>query len=118
MNSSRKLALLPLGLLASLMVIAACSPTATLSGKYHIEQDGYGFGPGAEKITLELKPDKKFAVQAGPKVTMLEGTWEAKDKQVTLSQGHGNIAVSYRAEGLKLIPMKDGKDVAGWRWAR
>ena len=23
-----------------------------------------------------------------------------------------------RADGSKLIPMKDGKDVPGWRWAR
>ena len=29
-----------------------------------------------------------------------------------------HIAVNYRAEGTKLIPLKDGKDIAGWRWAR
>lgn len=111
-----------LALLAVSVALTGCSPEATLTGTYHIEQDGYGFGPGAEKITLDLKTDKKFAVQAGPKVTMLEGTWEATNqdgkKHVTLSQGQGNIAVNYRAEGTKLIPLKDGKDIAGWRWAR
>jgi hypothetical protein len=100
-----------------LLALAGCSAEASLAGKYHIEQDGYGFGPGAEKITLDLNADKTFAVQAGPKVTMLKGTWEAKEKQVTFSEGSGNLVVNYRAEAGKLIPMKDGKDVPGWRWA-
>lgn len=88
-----------------------------MAGKYHIEQDGSGFGPGADKITLDLNADKTFKVQAGPKFTMLEGTWQAKDKQLTFSKEQGAIVVNYRAEGGKLIPMKDGKDVPGWRWA-
>jgi hypothetical protein len=49
---------------------------------------------------------------------MLEGTWQAKDGQLTFSKGQGNLVVSYRAEGTKQIPQQDGKDVPGWRWAR
>ncbi len=74
----------------SLLALAACSAEASLAGKYHIEQDGYGFGPGAEKITLDLNTDKTFAVQAGPKFTLVEGTWQAKDKQITFSKESGN----------------------------
>ena len=102
---------------ASLFALAGCGGGITLVGQYHIEQDGYGFGPGAEKIILDLRADKKFDVKAG-KLTMLDGTWDAKGKDLTFSRGEGNLVTSYRAEGLKLIPQKDGKDVTGWRWAR
>jgi len=120
MKTAHRQPLVPLFLivLAWAAALAGCSVEASLAGKYHIEQDGYGFGPGAEKITLDLNTDKSFAVQAGPKVTMLKGTWSAKDKQLTFSEGHGNLVVNYRAEGDKLIPMQDSKDVTGWRWKR
>jgi hypothetical protein len=49
---------------------------------------------------------------------MLDGTWSAKDGQLAFSKGEGNLVVGYRAEGAKLIPQKDGKDVPGWRWTR
>jgi hypothetical protein len=114
MNTNRSF----LPVLTLLAVLAGCSPEATVTGRYHIDQDGYGFGPGADKITLDLNADKSFAVQAGPKVTMLEGTWEMKDGNVTFSKEQGNLVMSYRPEGDKLIPMKDGKDVPGWRWKR
>ena len=113
---------LRLTLLAGLSVVflAGCSPAASVVGKYHVDQDGYGFGPGADKITLDLKADKTLLVQAGPKFTMLDGTWkyDAKTKQITFSRGEGNLVVNYRAEGDKLIPMKDGQDIPGWRWKR
>ena len=39
-------------LLAALLLASflGCGTEASLVGTYHIEQDGYGFGPGAEKI--------------------------------------------------------------------
>jgi hypothetical protein len=100
-----------------LLTLAGCGSEVSLVGQYHIEQDGYGFGPGAEKIILDLRPDKTFDVKAGP-LTMLDGTWSAKDGQLTFSKGQGNLVVGYRADGTKLIPQQDGKDVSGWRWAR
>jgi hypothetical protein len=97
--------------------LLGCGTEPSLVGTYHIEQDGYGFGPGAEKILLDLRADKTFDVKAGP-LTMLEGTWQAAGGQLTFSQGQGNLVVNYRAEGTKLVPQKDGKDVSGWRWVR
>ena len=99
------------------IITAAGCQTASVAGTYNIEQDGYGFGEGAEKIELDLQPDKTFAVNAG-RLEMLKGSYEFDGKTVTFSQGQGAIAVAYRPEGGKLIPMKDGKDVAGWRWKR
>jgi len=48
-------------------------------------------------------------------MTMLDGTRESKDGKVTFSKEQGAIVVNYRVEGGKLIPMKDGADVPGWR---
>jgi hypothetical protein len=103
-------------LLASLLALTGCGGNS-LAGKYHIEQDGYGFGPGAEKIILDLRRDGTFDVKAGP-VVMLDGTWQAKDGRLTFSRGQGNLVVGYRAEGSALVPRKDDKDVPGWRWRR
>jgi len=100
-----------------LFALTGCNPSPSVSGRYNIEQDGYGFGPGADKIILELRSDGSFDVTAG-KVTMLQGTWESKSGQVTLSKEQGAIVVNYRIEGSKLIPMKDGKDITGWRWKK
>jgi hypothetical protein len=94
-----------------------CDAQATLPGQYNIEQDGYGFGPGADKIILDLRADKSFDVKAGPLV-MLDGTWEAKDGKLTFSKGQGSLLTSYRIDGNKLVPLAEGKDVAGWRWKR
>ena len=54
------------------LVSAGCDAQTSLVGKYNIEQDGYGFGPGADKIILDLRPDQTFDVKAGPLV-MLDG---------------------------------------------
>src|SRR5262245_56579473 len=105
-----------LPLFVLLLALAGCGQPS-LAGKYHIEQDGYGFGPGAEKIILDLRPDGTFDVKAGPLV-MLDGAWQAQSGRLTFSRGQGSLVVSYRAEGPKLIPMKDGSDVPGWRWNR
>jgi hypothetical protein len=116
--NSRFLYLCALALLAALAGVG-CSPAVTLVGTYHIEQDGYGFGEGAEKITLDLAADKTFKVQAGPKVTLLDGTWEAKDGKLKFSEEQGNVKMNYRIDGTKLVPLEnDGKDVTRWRWAR
>jgi hypothetical protein len=106
-------------LLLLAVVPAGCSPGVTLVGTYHIEQEGYGFGEGAEKITLDLNADKTFKVQAGPKVTLLDGTWEAKDGKLKFSEEQGAMKMNYRIDGTKLVPLEnDGKDVPGWQWAR
>lgn len=104
-----------LGLL--LIVTSGCGDKAGLSGKYHIEQDGYGFGPGADKIILDLRSDGTFDVKAGPLV-MLDGTWKPEGDGITFSRGQGAMVVSYRADGSALIPVLEGKDVPGWRWRR
>src|SRR5262245_6930377 len=106
-----------LSLALFLVLVAGCSKSSP-AGMYHIEQDGYGFGPGADKITLDLRSDSSFSVQAGPKVTMLDGTWQHKAGLVTFSREQGAIVVNYRVDGTALIPMKDGKDITGWRWRR
>jgi hypothetical protein len=97
--------------------LAGCDSQPSPAGKYNIEQDGYGFGPGADKIILDLREDKTFDVKAGPLV-MLDGTWEVKENNVVFSRGQGAISTSYRPDGAKLIPQADGKDVTGWRWKR
>src|SRR2546423_136712 len=102
-------------LLIPALALSGCGRTS-LAGKYHIEQDGYGFGPGAEKIILDLRSDHTFDVKAGPVVTLLDGTWQAEGGQVTFSRGQGSLVVNYRVAGTKLLPLKDGKDVPGWRW--
>jgi len=100
-----------------IFAIAGCDAQTALVGKYNIDQDGYGFGPGADKIILDLRSDQTFDVKAGPLV-MLDGTWEAKDGKATFSKGQGAITATYRTDGDKLIPQTDGKDVTGWRWKR
>ncbi|MFT3882086.1 MAG: hypothetical protein QM703_20840 [Gemmatales bacterium] len=103
-----------------LLLAAGCNKGPTIhsvGGSYHIDQDGYGFGPGADKIILTLAGDKTFDVKAGP-LLMLDGTWDLKDGKVIFSKGQGAIEVNYRLDGDKLVPMKEGKDVTGWRWKR
>lgn len=107
-------------LIAVVFMMAGCSkgPSAhSVSGEYHIDQDGYGFGASADKIILTLAGNKTFDVKAGP-MLMLDGTWEFKEGMVTFSKSQGAIVVNYRVEGDKLVPMKEGKDVTGWRWKR
>ncbi len=100
------------------VLLSGCgSSQPTAGGLYHIDQDGYGFGPGADKIELALSADNTFEVKAGP-LKMLTGKWESKDGMVTFSKGEGAIVVSYRIEEGKLIPMKEGKEVKGWRWKK
>lgn len=118
MNTAHRLASLISALVLALFIAVGCSPGVTLVGTYHIEQDGHGFGEGAEKITLDLNADKTFKVQAGPKVTMLDGTWEAKDGKLKFSEEQGALKMNYRVDGTKLIPMQDGKDITNWRWVR
>jgi hypothetical protein len=104
--------------LCALLMVAGCGKgEISVTGRYHIDQDGYGFGPGADKITLDLRGDKTFDVNAGP-VNMLNGAWEHKAGQVIFSREQGSLVNTYRIEEGKLIPMKDGKEVPGWRWKR
>lgn len=102
----------------SIVFATGCGPRKpSAGGQYHIDQDGTGFGKGADKIILTLHSNSKFEVMAG-ELTMLSGKWEAKDGMVTFTQGQGAIVVNYRIEDKKLIPIKDGQEVKGWRWAK
>lgn len=105
-------------LMAALCFIAGCGKKGpTAGGQYHIDQDGYGFGPGADKIILTLNGDGSFDAKAGP-VLMHSGTWEAKENMLTLSSSMGAIVANYRVEDKKLVPLKDGQEVKSWRWAK
>jgi len=105
-------------LMATLCFAAGCGKKGpTAGGQYHIDQDGYGFGPKADQIILTLNGDGKFDVKAGP-VLMHSGTWEAKENMLSFSSSQGAIVDHYRIEDKKLIPLKDGQEVKGWRWAK
>ena len=97
-------------------VIAGCGAPSP-AGKYHCEQDNNAFGPGAEKIILDLRRDNTFDVKAGPLV-MFAGQWEQKEGQVVFSEAGHNMALQYRQEGTALVPMKEGKPITFWRWRR
>jgi len=98
------------------MTLAGCQ-YANVAGRYNISQEGYGFGEGAEKIELDLRPDKTFDVKVGA-LTLLEGNYESDGKTVTFSRGQGAMVVSYRVDGGNLRPVHDGKDAPGWMWKR
>lgn len=104
-------------LLIPLLALSGCGGKTSVAGRYNIDQDGYGFGPGADKIILDLRSNGTFDVKAGS-LTMLDGTWENKSGQVVFSKEQGSLVTTYRIDGSKLVPMKDGKDVPGWRWKR
>ncbi len=87
-------------------------------GKYHIEQDANGFGPGAEKTELDLKSDRTFDITIGP-VPLAKGTYTFDAGRVELSEvGGASLGTSYRVEGSKLVPMVNGKPVTFWRFVK
>lgn len=100
------------------LLVAGCGGKS-IAGRYHIEQDGSGFGPGAEKIELNMTDDKKFKVEAGP-MTMFEGTWSEANGDVTWNSSSSNdqIATTYKVKDGKLVPQSGGKEITFWRWVR
>ena len=103
-------------LIALGMAGCASGPTP-MAGTYHIEQDGQVIGEGAEAITLTLKEDKTYAVEAG-RMTLLTGTWTQENNRLTLSNGNATVMTQYIQEGGKLVPIADGQPVKSWRWAK
>lgn len=108
----------PLSLLVlSVALLAGCSKGTDVSGKWHIEQTGTGFGPGAENTELELRTDGKFEIMLGP-VRISEGTWKFDGTKLTLDSPSNKMGPEYRLENGKLIPVLNGKDVEFWRFVR
>jgi hypothetical protein len=87
----------------------------SIAGKYHIEQDGAGFGAGAEKTELDLKADKTFEVKLGT-LNLFSGTWSESQGEIKLSSSNETIAANYHLKDGKLIPSVAGKDITFWRW--
>lgn len=103
--------------LALIFVAIGCSSGPSVAGRWHIEQDGTGFGEGADKIELNLKDDQKYDISAGP-LKMFEGTYTFAENKLTLSAAGGNLGTEYRLDNGKLLPVINGKDVAFWRWVK
>jgi hypothetical protein len=103
--------------LPCLLILSACSSTPSAAGKYNIEQENNAFGEGAEKAILDLRTDKTYDLTMG-QLTMFKGTWSETQGVVSLTNGGGNMALSYRSEGNKLIPQKDGKDITFWHFKK
>jgi len=55
----------PLFISIAVLTISGCKGGGSPAGKYHIEQDGYVFGSGADKIILNLRSNGAFDVKAG-----------------------------------------------------
>lgn len=89
----------------------------SLAGKYGLQQDGYGFGEGAEKTELDLNTDQTFKLMLG-NLSLAEGTWKAEGNQITLSNSTQGVGTHFHVLGGKLIPTIAGKDVTVWRFVR
>lgn len=100
-----------------LLILAACSSAPTVAGKYNIEQENNAFGEGAEKAILDLRTDKTYDLTMG-QLTLFEGNWSESAGIVTLTNGGGNMALTYKINSNKLIPQKDGKDITFWRFTK
>ena len=104
--------------LALCFLLTGCSGGgSSVAGVWRIEQDGTGFGEGAEKTELKLGDDGKFDISIGP-MSLASGTWTFTDNKLTLSGGGGKMGTDYRLDGGKLLPVVDGKDVTFWRFVR
>jgi len=101
----------------SLTLGSACK-SGSADGQYYIQQTGTGFGPGADKIVLDLRGDKTFDITAGPMI-VATGTWKETDGTVELSQAAGaQMGTTYKKKDGKLFPIIKGKDITFWRWAK
>jgi len=89
----------------------------SLAGKYGLQQDGYGFGEGAEKTELDLNADQTFKLMLA-NLPLAEGTWKADGNQITLSSSTQGVGTHFHVLGGKLIPTIEGKDVTVWRFVR
>lgn len=103
--------------LVAVSVVLGCASAPQWAGTYRIEQDGQVIGEGAEAITLTLKEDKTYAVEAGP-MTLLSGTWTAEKTSLSLSNGNATIMSQYTLTDGKLVPIADGQPVKSWRWTK
>jgi hypothetical protein len=98
------------------LCLVACGGNS-LAGKYGLEQDGVGFGEGAEKTELDLNSDQTFKLTLA-NLSLAEGTWKAEGNQITLSQSTQGVGTHFHVLGGKLIPTIEGKDVTVWRFVR
>lgn len=74
-------------------------------------------GEGAEKITLTLKDDKTYAVEAGP-MKLLSGNWTQDGEKLNLSSSNKVVKAEYMRKDGNLVPMDGGKEIATWRWKK
>lgn len=106
------------GLALSFALLATGCGSPSIAGKYKIEQDGMVFGEGAEKGVFDLREDSTFDLTMGP-VTLFKGKWRNEAGVLNLTpDGSSDIAVTYKVEGEKLIPQKDGAPITTWRFVR
>lgn len=105
-----------LAILATI-VIAGCKSASPVVGHWGIEQDGAGFGEGADKTEMHIYDNSKFELSIGS-VTLASGTWTFEDNKLVLSASTGKMGTDYRLENGKLIPNVQGTEATFWRFVR
>lgn len=76
------------------------------------------FGEGAEKGVFDLREDSTYDFTMGP-MRIAKGKWKSSGGVLTLTpEGFSEIAVTYKLEGGKLIPQKDGAPITNWRFVK
>jgi len=98
-------------------LLAGCKGGSSAAGKYGLQQEGTGFGPGAEKTDLDLRGDGTFDITLGD-LKLASGTWKEESGLVTLSGGGQNLGTTYKIQEGKLIPIINGKEVTFWRFVK
>lgn len=104
-------------LVLPLLLVGCSAGGSSVAGTWRIEQDGAGFGEGADKIEMKLGDDMKYDISAGP-LKMFEGTYTFAENKLTLSAAGGSLGTEYRLDNGKILPVIGGKDVTFWRWVR
>ena len=94
-----------------------CKSGSTVSGKYGLQQEGAGFGLGAEKTTLDLRQDGTFEITLG-NLKLASGTWKEESGLVTLSGGGHNLGTTYKIGDNRLIPIVNNREVTFWRFVK
>lgn len=97
--------------------ILGCKSGSSAAGKYGLQQEGTGFGPGAEKTDLDLREDGTFDITLG-NLTLARGTWKEEKGMVNLSGGGQNLGTNYKVQDGKLIPVINNKEVTFWRFVK
>src|SRR6185503_6705354 len=100
-----------------LSLALGCNGGSSVAGKYGLQQEGTGFGPGAEKTDLDLRSDGTFDITLG-NLKLASGTWKEESGLVTLSGGGQNLGTTYKIQEGKLVPIINNKEVPFWRFVK